>query len=91
MTTVVGVDACRKGWVSIVLKSNRPPSAYWLEAIDCVSQVAADASVIAIDIPISLLDKAPDSPASPSSAPTHLALRRRGVNRSWVVVAGAPA
>ncbi len=40
MTTVVGVDACRKGWVAIVLKSNRPPSAYWLEAIDCVSQVA---------------------------------------------------
>lgn len=57
MTTVVGVDACRKGWVAIVLKSNRPPSAYWLEAIDCVSQVAADASVIAIDIPIGLLEK----------------------------------
>ena len=81
MTTVVGVDACRKGWVAIVLKSNRPPSAYWLEAIDCVSQVAADASVIAIDIPIGLLEK--DARRADAAARGHMARWRPLVQ--WLV------
>ncbi len=42
-----------------MVKDDRPPSAHLLERIEYINQVAADASVIAIDIPIGLLDKAP--------------------------------
>jgi len=52
--SVVGVDACKKGWIAVELRDGAPPTAHFLAHIDDVRRAAPDAEVIAIDIPIGL-------------------------------------
>lgn len=51
--TVVGVDACRKGWVIVSLEGGRP-TANFVPTIGAIVEVVSDVSTIAIDIPIGL-------------------------------------
>ena len=52
--SVVGVDACKKGWIAVELRDGTPPVAHFLVHIGDVQLAAPDAEVIAIDIPIGL-------------------------------------
>jgi predicted RNase H-like nuclease len=54
--TVVGVDACKGGWVAVVLAGDAPPRAHLLPTIDHLERFVPGARVAAIDIPIGLLD-----------------------------------
>jgi predicted RNase H-like nuclease len=54
--TAVGVDACKGGWVAVVLREAQPPTAHLLASIDRLDAAVPDAEVVAIDIPIGLLD-----------------------------------
>jgi predicted RNase H-like nuclease len=54
IVAVVGVDGCKDGWIAVVLRGEEV-SAFFLERIDLIGDVVADAQVIAIDIPIGLL------------------------------------
>ncbi len=54
--SVVGVDGCKDGWIAVVLRGVEI-STFFLERIDVLGDVVADASVIAIDIPIGLLSE----------------------------------
>jgi predicted RNase H-like nuclease len=49
----VGVDACRSGWIAVVLRGGSV-SAIYLRHIDELETAIPDAKVIAIDIPIGL-------------------------------------
>ncbi len=51
---VVGVDACKTGWIAVVLRDETEPSAHYLPAIDALSSLVPDADSVAIDIPIGL-------------------------------------
>jgi predicted RNase H-like nuclease len=51
---VVGVDACKDGWVAVVLRSGAV-QAFFLETIDELNAAVPDAHVVAIDIPLGLL------------------------------------
>jgi predicted RNase H-like nuclease len=56
---VLGVDACRTGWVGVLLAPGRPPAVLAGAAIAALVELAretADVSVVAIDIPIGLPD-----------------------------------
>lgn len=50
--SVVGIDGCRKGWVAVELTGHGPPAAHFLDHIALVADVAPQAEVVAIDIPI---------------------------------------
>lgn len=52
--TVVGVDACKRGWAAVVLRAGRPPEAHFLARIADLAASVPDAQVVAIDIPIGL-------------------------------------
>jgi len=56
--TVVGIDACKKGWVVVSLEDGGPV-AYFIPKIDLVVSVVPDVSTIAIDIPIGLPEQGP--------------------------------
>ena len=53
---VVGVDACKGGWVAVALRGDAPPQAHLLPTIDHLERLVPDARVVAVDIPIGLLD-----------------------------------
>ena len=50
---VVGVDACKSGWIAVVLSENTRRALY-LREIGELAQAIPDAEVVAIDIPIGL-------------------------------------
>ena len=59
---VLGVDACRTGWVGICLSLGSPPAAYFAPGIDeLVAAADRDGAVevVAIDMPIGLPDRGP--------------------------------
>ncbi len=56
MTTVLGVDACRGGWVGVQLRDGRFVGAHFAPAISDLVARVADADVIAVDIPLGLVD-----------------------------------
>ena len=51
--SVVGVDACKSGWIAVVLRGTNV-SAVYLRGVSDLASVIPDAEVIAIDIPIGL-------------------------------------
>lgn len=51
MTTVLGVDGCRGGWVGALVAAG---TVDWLQLPDVASVLAVDADAIGIDIPIGL-------------------------------------
>jgi predicted RNase H-like nuclease len=54
--TVVGVDACKGGWIAVV-KRDENITAHVIEYISFLNALVPDARVIAIDIPIGLLSE----------------------------------
>ena len=52
----VGVDACKRGWVAVVLREGNPMGVHFLPTIGDITDSVPDADVIAIDIPIGLPD-----------------------------------
>lgn len=52
--TVVGVDACKRGWIAVVLRPGALPEAHYLPAIEELSSTVPGAQVVAVDIPIGL-------------------------------------
>jgi predicted RNase H-like nuclease len=59
---VVGVDACKTGWIAVVLRDGTAPHAHFLPVIDSLESVAPDADAVAIDIPIGLPHRAVGRP-----------------------------
>ncbi len=51
---VLGVDACRTGWIGILLDRDDPPEARWAKTIGDLAVYAGPVTVMAIDIPIGL-------------------------------------
>lgn len=51
--TVVGIDACKKGWIVVAL-SRDIPTAHYIPTIERLLDVVEDVSTIAIDIPIGM-------------------------------------
>ena len=51
---VVGVDACKTGWVAVVWADGMEPQAHYLPMIGTVEALATGADAITIDIPIGL-------------------------------------
>jgi predicted RNase H-like nuclease len=51
---VVGVDACKKGWIAVALRKGTEAQAHFLESIEDLGEAIPDAEAIAIDIPIGL-------------------------------------
>lgn len=51
---VVGADACKTGWIALVLDDRMEPDAHHLSTIDGLGPLATQADAIAIDIPIGL-------------------------------------
>jgi predicted RNase H-like nuclease len=58
MDTVLGIDACRTGWVGIAW-SGTTVTPHHAPAIAALTEAAGPLSVIAIDIPIGLPDRTP--------------------------------
>ena len=52
--TVVGVDACKGGWIAVALREGRGAEACYLPEIEALADAIPDAEVVAIDIPIGL-------------------------------------
>lgn len=52
--TAVGIDACKGGWVAIVLRDGPALDAHFISSIASLSHCVPDARVVAIDIPIGL-------------------------------------
>lgn len=52
--TVVGVDACKGGWVAVVLADGEPPAALLLRGLDELELKAPAAAGVGVDIPIGL-------------------------------------
>lgn len=53
---VVGVDACKSGWIAVALREDAEADAHYLPVIDVLAAAIPDARTIAIDIPIGLPD-----------------------------------
>lgn len=51
---VVGVDACKTGWIAIALGDGKGPEAHYLPTIELLEPLGAAADAVAIDIPIGL-------------------------------------
>ena len=51
----VGIDACSKGWIAVVLRDDAAPEAVFLSKLSEIRQSIPDAELLAIDIPIGLL------------------------------------
>lgn len=56
---VVGVDACRTGWIAVALRDRNGPEAHHLPRIEALLPLATEADAVAIDIPIGLPSAAP--------------------------------
>ncbi|MCA6091865.1 DUF429 domain-containing protein [Streptomyces sp. SCA3-4] len=56
MTTVLGVDACPAGWVAVELRDGRFAAAQHVTALRSLLPGAAGAVVVAVDMPLGLLD-----------------------------------
>jgi predicted RNase H-like nuclease len=54
--TAVGIDACKTGWIAVALPKDGAVDAHFLRAIKDLAVAVADASAIAVDIPIGLPD-----------------------------------
>lgn len=52
--SVVGVDACRRGWIALELWESGQMAAHFVSRIGDLEQVAPECEVVAIDIPIGL-------------------------------------
>jgi predicted RNase H-like nuclease len=50
----VGVDACKTGWIAVVVRERNKPEAHYLPVIEALATAVPDAEAIAIDIPIGL-------------------------------------
>ena len=50
----VGIDACKTGWVAVVLRPGERAEAHHLASIDVLRAAVPDVEVVAIDIPIGL-------------------------------------
>jgi len=51
---VLGVDACKTGWIAVALGGRKGPEAHHLPTIDALHPLASVADAVAIDIPIGL-------------------------------------
>ena len=51
---VVGVDACKGGWIAVALRDGRGAQACYLPGIEALADAIPDAEAVAIDIPIGL-------------------------------------
>jgi predicted RNase H-like nuclease len=56
MTVVLGVDACRGGWVGVELQTGAFAAAHWGSTLEDVVDRAPAAAVIAVDIPLGLVE-----------------------------------
>jgi predicted RNase H-like nuclease len=56
--TVLGVDACKTGWIGIVLEPSTTRTIWAADIVELVAQ-CLDAACVAIDIPIGLFEDAP--------------------------------
>jgi predicted RNase H-like nuclease len=56
MNEVIGVDGSRSGWVAVVLRDGRVHRAFAARDMDGMLEQAGEASAIAVDMPIGLLD-----------------------------------
>lgn len=54
MVAVVGVDACKKGWIAVEIPREGEPAAHYLKHIGDVTEAVPSAQVIGVDIPIGL-------------------------------------
>jgi predicted RNase H-like nuclease len=57
MTVVAGVDACRGGWVAIVVEDDQFINSMFAATFAQLLQVLADAAAVGVDIPIGLPSK----------------------------------
>lgn len=55
---VIGLDGCARGWIGVLLRGD-VVSAHYFTSINQVLEVVPDVQVIAVDIPIGLLDSGP--------------------------------
>jgi predicted RNase H-like nuclease len=53
--SVVGLDACKRGWVAIVLRGDAPAEALLLATVGQLAGAVPDATTIGIDIPIGMV------------------------------------
>ncbi|MFW6056308.1 MAG: DUF429 domain-containing protein [Chloroflexota bacterium] len=75
----VGVDGCRKGWVSVVLQDGEAPRLDVYEDIESLWCTHYRADAILIDMPIGLPETGPDERECEIEARQHLGLRRSSV------------
>jgi predicted RNase H-like nuclease len=54
VVVAVGVDACKSGWIAVVVDDTEVLAAHYLAGISSLTDTVPDASVVAIDIPIGL-------------------------------------
>lgn len=52
--SVVGIDACRGGWIAVVLRPSSAPAGVYAGTLDQIVDEVADAEAFGIDIPIGL-------------------------------------
>lgn len=57
--TVIGVDACKDGWLAVRLDSDRVARGLFARTLEEVASAAPDAQGFAVDIPIGLPDDGP--------------------------------
>src|SRR6266545_7377353 len=75
--TVVGIDACSGGWVGIVLDGAARPTAVLGRTVAALLEAAPPVAMIAIDIPIGLLEEGARGADLPGGQPGRQAARRR--------------
>jgi predicted RNase H-like nuclease len=59
VVAVVGVDACKSGWIAVVLRPGRTAEAHHLTVIDRLAEAVPDAELVGIDIPIGFPERDP--------------------------------
>jgi predicted RNase H-like nuclease len=52
----VGVDACRRGWVAVVLEDGRLTACWMAASLDEITNACPDAGAIGVDMPLGLLE-----------------------------------
>jgi predicted RNase H-like nuclease len=58
VVVAVGVDASKTGWIAVAVNDNGVLAAHYLPEIASLPGTVPDASVVAIDIPIGLPERA---------------------------------
>jgi predicted RNase H-like nuclease len=56
VVVALGVDACKTGWIAVVVDDTGVRAAHYLRGIASLPMIVPDASVVAIDIPIGLAE-----------------------------------